>query len=456
MKIKKIVLAFTMLSGVAVAADELKFNIKPHNNNQTYKNFFSMPDERYISDNISCPQKNAWSIVEAQNIFTANVPFISTYNSELEISWPALSLNKRVGDTSIYFVVQKKLDRNLTQIRDDNVTVKYHPLIANGINTGVSGHGKVLEGKFRLLGEDGKDLVSRHMKVNAHDSLWSGPENDDVLRNIITTRYSKSNSVIISEFVPNDSTKFIDFYNKGAKKILTIHVLLDDKHFEKFVQDITKEQNLKKDNLFLERYLNGTHNDKDIRKGLRLYKDQIVKFQASSNQAGEVNNTKVKPSNKKDQVVSKPAHNLDNEIIDINDINYGGGDYSNINSANDNEIIDINDINYGGGDYSNINSADDFDKVNHTKSAIVFFLGSGFNIDHENGFYKAISKKYLSTKFYSIDLGEVKNYNDGINRLSGNLSDNKFLTGILSDIDTYNDIYNRLCPFSRIRASCKN
>ncbi|MDE4992555.1 hypothetical protein NAH07_11205, partial [Francisella tularensis subsp. holarctica] len=80
---------------------------------------------------------------------TANVPLISMYDPEsFGLLWPALSRHKRVGDTSLYFVVQQKIDRELTTGPEDNITVKYHALIAAGINTGVGKpNNKVLKGK---------------------------------------------------------------------------------------------------------------------------------------------------------------------------------------------------------------------------------------------------------------------------------------------------------------------
>ncbi|MDE5033768.1 hypothetical protein NAI60_10130, partial [Francisella tularensis subsp. holarctica] len=81
----------------------------------------------YISDNISCPQGKSWIQELGHNVFTANVPLISMYDPEsVGLLWPALSLHKRVGDTSLYFVVQQKIDRELTTGPDDNITVKYH------------------------------------------------------------------------------------------------------------------------------------------------------------------------------------------------------------------------------------------------------------------------------------------------------------------------------------------
>ncbi|AEE26903.1 hypothetical protein [Francisella hispaniensis] len=277
---KKILLGFTLLSGVVFAGDELKLKIKLHTNTQEQN--ILMPPNRYITDNISCPQGKSWIQELGQNVFTANVPLISTYNPEPSLLWPALSLHTRiVDDASVYFVVQQKIDRELTKGAEDNVTVKYHALIADGINTGVSEpNNKILKGKFNISDRNSHTLTSgyRDMEIIAHDNLWSGPENDDVLREMITSYTSKDNSVIISELLVSDDTQnadFIDPTNSGTKDIITIHVLLNEKDFESFVTDMDNYQ-ITKDDSFLENYLVNENAIEAIRDGLALYKNMIV------------------------------------------------------------------------------------------------------------------------------------------------------------------------------------
>ncbi|AEE87960.1 conserved hypothetical protein [Francisella tularensis subsp. novicida GA99-3548] len=277
---KKLLLGFTLLSGVVFASDELKLKIKLHTNTQEQN--ILMPPNRYVSDNISCPQGKSWIQELGQNVFTANVPLISTYDPEsFGLLWPALSLHKRVGDTSLYFVVQQKIDRELTTGPEDNVTVKYHALIADGINTGVGKpNNKVLKGKFKLRDSEGNSLIGdyRDMEVSAHDNLWSGPENDDVLREMITSNTSKDNSVIISELLISDDTQnadFIDPINSDIKNILTVHVLLNEKDFESFVTDMDNYQ-ITKDDSFLENYIVNQNGVQAIRDGLTTYKNAIA------------------------------------------------------------------------------------------------------------------------------------------------------------------------------------
>ncbi|OIN85102.1 SAM-dependent methyltransferase domain protein [Francisella sp. TX07-6608] len=279
---KKLLLGFTLLSGFVFASDELKLKIKLHTNTQEQNTL--MPATRYISDNISCPQGKSWIQEGNQNVFTANVPLISTYDPEpFGLLWPALSLHTRVDDISMYFVVQQKLDRALSVEDGDKVTVKYHSLIADGINTGVGEpNDKVLKGKFNLRDSEGNSLIGdyRDMEVIAHDNLWSGPENDDVLRKMITSYTSNDNSVIISELIINDdiqNSTFIDSINLGIKKIVTVHVLLNEQDFESFVTDMN-DYEITKDDSFLENYLLNQNAVQAIRDGLELYTKEINKI----------------------------------------------------------------------------------------------------------------------------------------------------------------------------------
>lgn len=177
---------------VTFANNELKFKIKQHDNTQEQNGRMRVLP-RYISDNISCPQKGSWlqkkqkssyyfrtKIKECQKIFTANVPLISTYDPEpSSLLWPPLSLHTKVDDISLYFVVQQKINRELNKGLGDNVTVKYHSLIADGINSGVGEpNNKVLTGKFNLRDSKGNSLIGdyKDMVIVAHDNLWSGPD----------------------------------------------------------------------------------------------------------------------------------------------------------------------------------------------------------------------------------------------------------------------------------------
>ena len=114
------------------------------------------------------------------------------------------------------------------------------------------------------------------MTVNAHDNLWSGPENDAQLRDVITTKVSNEGSIIISKLQTDSmETNFIDINNKGANEIITVHVLLNNLDFYTFQQDmITKEIVKHKD--YLLQYTK-ENPDTIITTALMLYKNLINK-----------------------------------------------------------------------------------------------------------------------------------------------------------------------------------
>jgi hypothetical protein len=269
---------------IGYANNELEFNIK-NNSNTQIQNILMRCKSQYISDNISCPKDASWTHTNgAQNVFTANVPLISTYNTEpFGLMWPALSLQKKVADTSLYFVVQQKLDNELLKETGDNVTVKYHSLIADGINTGVNAsNNKILEGQFTLQDYNGNNLINypRHMVISAHDNLWSGADNDPILREMITTNTSKDNSVIYSKLIVSNDIKnatFIDQINIGVKNIVTVHVLLNELDFENFTAEMT---NSLYDNMFLEKYIVKQQAIPAIVNGLELYRKIIIQYKS--------------------------------------------------------------------------------------------------------------------------------------------------------------------------------
>ncbi|API86510.1 hypothetical protein [Francisella uliginis] len=318
-----------------VEPEKLEFKVRPTDNSQV-QNFLMDGKPSYISENISSPQDYSWTQeTGVQNIFSANVPLISTYDPNFGTLWPALSLQTRVDNTLLYFVVQQKFDialkesinihnaifdekyylkkypniakavsegkitdgfthykeygikegkspnENFEKAKSDNVTVKYHPLIADGIKTGTGKpNNKILKGKFDLKTPAGDSLIGgpRDMAINAHDNRWSGPENDEALRKMISSHSSPENSVVISEFKANNdkgNASFIDPANLNASKIITSHVILKESDFNIFLTDMDRF-GITKDSHFLEKYLFHEEKIDAVCQGLELYRKEIT------------------------------------------------------------------------------------------------------------------------------------------------------------------------------------
>ncbi|WP_100551033.1 hypothetical protein [Caedibacter taeniospiralis] len=192
----------------------------------------------YHTANISEEDAAAWldATTGAQFVYPFNVPLIHTYDSQ--VTNTPLAMETRCGNTLVYFVAQQKLGRLLVPIgtgNQDNVIVKYHPLIADGVTSGVAGNSRVLDGHLTIL-ETGQPAITHNTSANAHDSpnlagpgshgTWSGPENIDRLRELITTATTPNNSTVISILNGLSGARLIDVENAGATKVITVHSLL--------------------------------------------------------------------------------------------------------------------------------------------------------------------------------------------------------------------------------------
>ena len=199
----------------------------------TGNNIRTLLGESYHTSNISEEILNAWRTpAGAAYIFTYNVPFIRTYYGDID-NLP-LAMLTRCGNTLIYFVAQQKMSRALSSNQDDNVTVKYHPLIADGSTTGVTGFNKLTNGNL-VLKEAGQADLTQPTSISVHDSLWSGPENIDRLKHLITSNVSNHNDYIVSILTNISGDPFIEHENVGATRVITVHSLLTDNAYDALV-----------------------------------------------------------------------------------------------------------------------------------------------------------------------------------------------------------------------------
>ena len=203
---------------------------------------FAPIDWIYSTNNISNLKAGSWTSSNGRSYaYPFNVPLIQTYSPTIGIFSPALALRTRCDNTLIYLVVQSKLTEALTlnlprnppdpsqeeveQAGRENVTVKFHPLIADGLTNGIKDHPHVLNGRLTIKENGHPDLI-RNTQVNAHDSIWSGAEDIPRLRELITTHTANANNTIISILDNISGAPFIDPQNVGVNKIITIHSLL--------------------------------------------------------------------------------------------------------------------------------------------------------------------------------------------------------------------------------------
>lgn len=230
-----LVLLLNLIYKNIYAFDPLDVEFYKHTNKQELNYLLPIC---FASRDISSPQKNSWK--DTNYIFPFNVPIIQVYDMEPGYAlYPVLSNRVRVGNTLFYLIVQGKINRYLQEDNiKDNVTVKYHSLFADGIETGIPGKNIEVIGKLRIFeGIQGSLVAERDINFIVHDYVWSGPDNDKVLKNLVSNNIleedgSKDNFITTHLSITKGNSQFIDEGNKDITDISTIHVLLSDDSYE--------------------------------------------------------------------------------------------------------------------------------------------------------------------------------------------------------------------------------
>lgn len=229
------------------------------------------------------------------------VPLIQTYSPSDTLFDTPLAMRTRCGNSLVYFVIQKKITNDDLQsaVRaqesdtGDHVTVKYHALISDGVTSGVTGSQRVATGRYSLFQNRGDSLSASSpltKDINAHISedsqgVWSGHDNEAILRELITTDTVPENDYIISKLTdirlttnqnPSiNSDPFIDTVNHGAKTIITVHSLLTPDTYDT-LRDYLSTHHSAGDVAALLAPNNGSH-DRILQESLRLYRQQVTK-----------------------------------------------------------------------------------------------------------------------------------------------------------------------------------
>ena len=217
---------------VKVMPDPARVNLAPSSNNNAR---FSPMKTNNIAvfnrgDNVS------WRFLS----IPVSIPTIQTYDNDY-MPFVYIAAKTRCGNTLVYFSVQNKMIRALApvnapagtqthgaranrQANADNITVKYHPFFS----IGNAGDNIQVFGNYQLSNPNSENFNTgaSRKETNIHP-IWSGPDNDNALRNIITTRNSNQYDYIVSILHNIDQPQsFVDDNNTGVRKIITVHSLL--------------------------------------------------------------------------------------------------------------------------------------------------------------------------------------------------------------------------------------
>jgi len=174
--------------------------------------------------NFEVPTIQTYSIIA--DVIQPNPLVLPANPGDAALAYPVLALKTRCSNKLIYLVVQRKIETALTADATNNVTVKYHPLIADNIRTGIADPGSVITGLVKIL-ENGQPDINVNADVNAHARTWSGSQKINRLQQLISANDVPQNSSIISVLSNiNPLSIYIDPTNQRAREIITVHSLL--------------------------------------------------------------------------------------------------------------------------------------------------------------------------------------------------------------------------------------
>ena len=256
----------------------------------------NVPTWIYASEDISYPAAtSAWPSGDSFYIYPFNVPLIQTYSPDPDTFTPALAIKTRCSNKLIYLVVQNKLDKVLTaglpnagveQADRQNVTIKYHTLIADGVNSGTNNtdRRKIATGRLVIYNEIGTIIHNDNTTIDAHVNIWSGPEDIPALRDLLTTNRSNQNSFLISKLsninkVAGYSPErlMMDNYAQGVTEIITVHSLLTPQAYTDLMENYLQHHHNAEDiaNLATAPGLTPSLND-TFRNSLKAYRAEVA------------------------------------------------------------------------------------------------------------------------------------------------------------------------------------
>ncbi|WP_216602193.1 hypothetical protein [Vibrio pectenicida] len=171
----------------------------------------------YKLGQVTSPAPDAWSTGAASYPLAFNAPLIQTYFPDQFLFMTPLVVKHSCSAAEFYFVAQYgstvsgAIDTNN---RQDNVFIKFHPLMANGVTSGVAGHAVNFSGRLNLSTSSGDNFVE-NTSQSAHDSVWSGASNVAGLQQLLNTN---NNTYVTSSYKDSNSGKTVYAVNSLLNK----------------------------------------------------------------------------------------------------------------------------------------------------------------------------------------------------------------------------------------------
>lgn len=171
----------------------------------------------YKLGQVTSPEQDAWRTGGASYPLTFNAPLIQTYFPDQLLFMTPLVAKHSCSSAEFYFVAQYgstvsgAIDTNN---QEDNVFIKYHPLMANGLTNGVAGNAVNFSGRLNLSTSSG-DSFADNITQSAHDSVWSGPSNVAGLQQLLNTN---TNTYVTSSYKDSNNGKAVYAVNSLLNK----------------------------------------------------------------------------------------------------------------------------------------------------------------------------------------------------------------------------------------------
>ncbi|MDN3611900.1 hypothetical protein ACFFUP_04970 [Vibrio ostreicida] len=153
----------------------------------------------YKLGEVTSPASGAWHSGASAYTFAFNGPLVQTYYPDPFLFMTPLVTRRSCAAGEFYYVAQYgsttsgAINPSNSQ---DNVFIKYHPLMSDGETNGVTGHTVNFSGRLNLTTSENSQFMD-HIVQSAHDSIWSGPSNVPELQQLLNTN---TNAYVTSSF----------------------------------------------------------------------------------------------------------------------------------------------------------------------------------------------------------------------------------------------------------------
>ncbi|CAM2854408.1 hypothetical protein [Vibrio neptunius] len=162
----------------------------------------------YKLGDVTSPALGSWDTGGGAYTYTFNGPLVQTYFPDQYLFMTPLVTRRSCSAGEFYYVAQNGFTTSGSidiASNQDNVFIKYHPLMSDGITNGIAGHTVNFSGRLSLTTSQ-NDQFAGNIAQSAHDSVWSGPSNVPALQQLLNTN---TNAYVSSSYTDTNSGRTI-------------------------------------------------------------------------------------------------------------------------------------------------------------------------------------------------------------------------------------------------------